>query len=358
MSSVVVSAILSFGCLASACTGAVADPGAPDSGLQQRGLDAQVQSLAPVRLADLEAIAVPRLAEPDLTAPDLAEPDLAEPDLTAPDLAPADLASLSGDAVMAAPLAASEGMPDAVPDAVRTRRVFRGQAFDTCAAPSLGTLRTWKQSSPYGALGIYVGGRNRACAQPQLSADWTRSATSMGWGLLPLYVGLQAPCINHGRSARMDPGSAAGQGTAEGRDAVNHARALAIRPGSPLYLDMESYARGSNNCTLTVLQYTAAWSHAVRAAGYLSGFYSSSDSGIADLASAALRRRTPELPDIVWYARWDGRNDTSGYGALGSGEWVSHQRVHQFVGNTSECHGGVRINIDRNAVDGPIAVVR
>nr|WP_166682447.1 DUF1906 domain-containing protein [Streptomyces sp. 846.5] len=333
MSSVVLSAMLSLGCLASVCTGAVADPGSPDAGLQQRGLDAQIQSLAPIQLSDLEAVAVPDLAAPDL-------------------------ASLSDDAVMAAHLAAPDSAPDAAPDAVRNRRVFRGQAFDTCAAPGLGALRTWKRSSPYGALGVYIGGRNRACAQPQLSADWTRSAASMGWGLLPLYVGLQAPCLNSGSSATMNPGNAAGQGTAEGRDAVNRARELAIRPGSPLYLDMESYARGSNSCTLTVLQYTAAWSHAVRAAGYLSGFYSSSDSGVADLSWAVGRRRVPELPDIVWYARWDGRNDTSGYGALGSGQWGSHQRVHQFVGNTSECHGGVRIHIDRNAVDGPVAVVR
>ncbi|MEY9839667.1 DUF1906 domain-containing protein [Streptacidiphilus sp. EB103A] len=338
MSSVVLSAMLSLGCLASVCTGAVADPGTQDAGLQQRGLDAQIQSLAPIQLSDLEAVAMP-----DLTAQDLAAPDLA---------------SLSDDAVMAARLAAPDAALASAPDAVRNRRVFRGQAFDTCVAPGLGALRTWKRSSPYGALGVYIGGRNRACAQPQLSADWTRSATSMGWSLLPLYVGLQAPCLNSGSSATMNPGNAAGQGTAEGRDAVNRARALAIRPGSPLYLDMESYARGSDSCTLTVLQYTAAWSHAVRAAGYLSGFYSSSDSGVADLSWAVGRRRVPELPDIVWYARWDGRNDTSGYGALGSGQWGSHQRVHQFVGNTSECHGGVRIHIDRDAVDGPVAVVR
>jgi hypothetical protein len=336
LSSVVLSALLSLSCLAATCTGAVAEPG---PGL--RGLDLRERSLAPVRLSDLEAIAVPGLAQPDL-------------------------APTSDDAVMAASLEAPNAAPQVLPaaapaaltEAVRTRRVFRGQAFDTCAAPSLAALRAWRQGgSPYGAVGIYIGGRNRACAQPQLSAGWTRSADAMGWGLLPLYVGLQAPCLTHGRSARMDPGSAADQGAAEGRDAVDHARSLAIAPGSPLYLDMESYPH-DGGCTGTVLQYTAAWSHAVRSAGYLSGFYSSSDSGISDLARSALHRGGPELPDVVWYARWDSRCDTSGYGALVDGEWVDHQRVHQFVGNTSASYGGVRITIDRNAVDAPIAVVR
>ena len=294
VSSVVLCAVLSLGCLAATCTGAAADP------------------------ASRDAVAAAPLAVP-----------------------------------FAAPAAA----PAAALDAVRARRVFRGQAFDTCAAPSLGTLQAWKHSSPYGALGVYIGGRNRACAQSQLSAGWTRSANATGWGLLPLYVGLQAPCITSGRSARMSPGSAATQGGAEGRDAVNHARALDISPGSPIYLDMETYDRDSDSCTEAVFRYVAAWTHAVHSAGYLSGFYSSADSGIADLAWAAPRRRVAELPDVVWYARWDGRNDTSGYNALGSGEWVYHQRVHQFVGNTSESHGGVRINIDRNAVDAPVAVV-
>ena len=320
MSSVVLGLILSLSCLASACTGAVADPG----------------TVAAPRLTTLsdDAVMAAPLAVP-LAAP------LAVP-LTAP---------------LAVPLTSPLAAPDAALDAVRARRVFRGQAFDTCSAPSLGTLRAWKGSSPYGALGIYIGGRNRACAQPQLSAGWTRSATSVGWGLLPLYVGLQSPCITSGRSARMNPGSAASQGAAEGRDAVNHARALAIGPGSPIYLDMETYDRYNAGCTQAVFQYVAAWTRAVHAAGYLSGFYSSADSGIADLAWGASRRRISELPDVVWYARWDGRNDTSGYDALASGEWVYHQRVHQFVGNTSESHGGVRINIDRNAVDAPVAVV-
>ena len=245
--------------------------------------------------------------------------------------------------------------------AARTPQIFTGQAFDTCAAPSLAALRSWHKTSPYGAIGIYIGGNNRGCAQPLLTPAWTRSATTIGWRLLPLYVGSQAPCLPaKSRTSRISAARALAQGTSEGKDAVKDASALALTPGSPLYLDMESYDRGSS-CTLAVLQYTAAWSRAVRAAGYLAGFYSSADTGIADIASAALNRSTravaTDLPDVLWYARWDNRASTDGYRALSSSQWAGHRRVHQFVGNAKESHGGVTMNIDRNAVDAPVALV-
>ena len=48
-------------------------------------------------------------------------------------------------------------------------------------------------ASPYRAVGIYVGGANEACAQPNLSPSWVAQESAAGWVLLPIYVGLQAP---------------------------------------------------------------------------------------------------------------------------------------------------------------------
>ena len=55
------------------------------------------------------------------------------------------------------------------------------KGFDACAAPSLTTLSKWKSSSPYTVVGIYIGGANRGCAQPNLSPTWITSAASQGW---------------------------------------------------------------------------------------------------------------------------------------------------------------------------------
>ena len=42
---------------------------------------------------------------------------------------------------------------------------FTGLAFDTCTAPTIAQMTAWK-ASPYKAIGIYIGGVNRSCAQP------------------------------------------------------------------------------------------------------------------------------------------------------------------------------------------------
>jgi hypothetical protein len=269
-------------------------------------------------------------------------------------------------ALAAVLLTVTSALPGAAAEAsAATPQTFAGQAFDTCSAPDLTLLQAWRTTSPYRAVGIYIGGSNRACAQPQLNHAWTRAANAQGWKLLPLYVGSQAPCVRNPRitpDRRIDPKRVLTQAQQQGRDAVNAARALGIGPGSPIYLDMESYPRGSGACTLAVLRFTAAWTQALHAAGYLSGFYSSADSGIADLAAAALepasRRSAGSYPDAVWYARWDARNDTSGYHALPSGGWAGHRRVHQYRGGITERYGGRAANIDRNAVDAPVALVR
>src|SRR6266702_3574104 len=35
---------------------------------------------------------------------------------------------------------------------------YTGQGFDACTAPSSAFMSTWKSASPYGAVGIYIGG--------------------------------------------------------------------------------------------------------------------------------------------------------------------------------------------------------
>src|SRR5262245_24145368 len=73
-------------------------------------------------------------------------------------------------------------------------RIYRGRGFDTCSAPSLAVLRAWRRGSAYRAVGVYFGGRARACAQPRLTRAWLRAGDRMGWRFLPLYMGSQPRC--------------------------------------------------------------------------------------------------------------------------------------------------------------------
>ena len=77
---------------------------------------------------------------------------------------------------------------------------YVGRGFDACTALALSSMRAWL-SSPYRALGIYVGGANRGCSQANLDAAWVDTVEGLGWNLMPLYVGLQAPCASQGNLA-------------------------------------------------------------------------------------------------------------------------------------------------------------
>jgi hypothetical protein len=226
--------------------------------------------------------------------------------------------------------------------------VFTGLGFDACTAPSSKSMAAWRASSPYEAIGVYIGGSNRGCSQPNLTASWVSAQTAGGWHLIPTYVGLQAPTSACTSCAKLSASQATAQGTAAAVDAVTQAGALSIGPGSPIYFDMEAYTRTSS-ATAATLAFLEAWTQKLHALGYTSGVYSSSASGIADLADQVGTGYV--LPDDIWFANWNGVASTSDP-YLPANAWTPHQRIHQYRGGHDETYGGATINIDNNYVDG------
>lgn len=232
---------------------------------------------------------------------------------------------------------------------------FRGWGMDTCRAPSTGTLKRWR-TSRYRALGIYFGGRGRACAQPRLTPGWVRTVDRMGWRLLPVYAGSQAPCATSGVKRHVAIGRhPKRQGTREGRDAARRAHALGLLPGSALYLDMESYDHRRTSCARRVLSFVRAWDREVGRSGYLPGFYSSADTGVRHFESAR-RAGVSDLPAVMWFARWRGTPRLYGEPTLRRSAWRG-RRIHQYAGNVRERHGGRSLLIDRDLIDAPVARV-
>jgi hypothetical protein len=229
-----------------------------------------------------------------------------------------------------------------------TGSTFTGLGFDTCSAPSTAAMDAWGVS-PYRAVGVYIGGINSACAQPNLTAGWVATEAAAGWHLIPTYVGLQAPSTSCG-CARIDPAKAAAQGDAAATDAISRAQSLGIGAGNPVYFDMEAYGRGAR--TSAVLGFLAAWTNRLHAGGYRSGVYSSGASGIADLAGA-FGSGYPE-PDDIWVGDWNGESTTNDP-YLPAGAWSEHQRIHQYRGGHPESYGGVAIDIDNDALDADTA---
>ncbi|WBP84817.1 DUF1906 domain-containing protein [Kitasatospora cathayae] len=231
---------------------------------------------------------------------------------------------------------------------------YTGAGFDACSAPPVEALYVWRVASPYGAVNIYSSGGQRGCEQPRLTPQWVATVRAMGWKLVPTHVGLQAPCAQRpDKPLRIDPDRAEEQGGAEAGEAAAALGELGLGPGSPVYLDIEAYPVGDPVCSRAVVDFTVGWTRGLRAAGYRSGFYSSTDSGIADLVAAARSGRAP-LPDALWYARWDGRPTVSGQAGLPDDLWAGH-RIHQYRGSADETYGGVTLSVDPDALDGLVA---
>jgi len=231
-----------------------------------------------------------------------------------------------------------------------------GMAFDTCAAPSAATMSSWL-ASPYRAAGIYIGGSMRACGDGNLSSTWVAAVRSMGWGLLPIYVGAQAPCVNQTGLATITASQTAAQGTAGADDAVTQAQRFGLGAGTPIYYDMEAYNSSAAGCSQTVMTFISAWTGELHRLGYKSGAYGSSGSLMVDM-SRSVGTSGFAAPDEVWFAHWNQlqtTSDAASYPGFPDGDWSHHQRLHQYSGGSTQSWGGASVNIDANWVDAAVA---
>jgi Domain of unknown function (DUF1906) len=215
-----------------------------------------------------------------------------------------------------------------------------GYGFDTCTAPSLADMDAWL-SSPYRTVGVYIGGANEACAQPNLTPAWVSDVEDQGWSLIPIYVGLQAPCVEQSGLASIDSSDASAEGTAAAEDAATDAQGVGLAKGSPIFFDMEAYGDG---CSSTVTTFLSSWNYELGLLGYTSGIYEST-SNVGDLVNDP-----PAQPDILWFAQWDDIATTSN-AYVPSYLWTDNQRIKQYEGGHVESYDGVALDIDSDYVD-------
>ncbi len=246
---------------------------------------------------------------------------------------------------------------------------YAGLGFDVCTTPSATDMAAWSASSPYAAIGIYIGGVNAACLGGNLTSSWVSSESAAGWHMIPIYVGLQAPgnsCGCQALSTTQTNGqyaTAAAQGTAAAQDAVTQAQALGIGAGNPIYYDMEGYTP-STTTSGAVLAFLQAWTQQLHLSDYYSGVYSSGTSGITDLVDNY--GTTYVEPDEIWTGDWNcspsapaPTSPANPY--VPATDWPGAHQLLQYYsdgpgcGNAPETYGGVTISIDRDFVDAPTA---
>ena len=268
-----------------------------------------------------------------------------------------------GPASAAFPAAPSDTGPGPVGRAAgRTPAPARGHhlMMDTATAPSSSTISQWQATSPYSAVGVYVDVADRYDnrhdkVQANLTPTWVDQVLAGRWQILPIYVGLQAPCptsSNVGRFKKMSGNAsiARSQGAAAASNAAASVRALRIPATSPIVYDLEGYA-STSSCAKAVQSFLAGWTTRLHQLGLRPGVYGSRLSTMTDLTNATMSASYP-APDVIWEATDSGNADTT-FSTPPPGMWEG-RRINQFYLGVNRRWGGIQLNIDESAVQDSI----
>ncbi len=209
--------------------------------------------------------------------------------------------------------------------------------FDTVATGTTAVMQAWWNYSPYHDVGIYLSGSDNHIPQddPNLDNDaWVNTVTAMGWGLMPIWVGLQAPAgcnklhvsrISQNRKLRVE------QADTEAVSAESSATTAGIGEGNIIYYDMEGY-NDSAGCNSSVVDYLKLWIGRIHNDGFKAGVYVSGSN--ADI----LARANPDAVYVAVAGKTSGSARASIwqiYKNLHDSQFPNHQRIHQY--NDGDC---------------------
>ena len=239
-----------------------------------------------------------------------------------------------------------------------TVTVQNREGFDRCAVPTVSQMQTWWTTSPYKAAGVYIGGENHSCKTQNISSSWITSILNQGWGIIPTWVGPQAPsvfgnCQTSCSKMSTNASTAETQGVAEANKAADQAVAYGLS-GTIIYYDMEAYDRNVSGSV--VRAFMNGWSRRLRERGFKAGGYSSRLT-VSDWASIA------NPPDAIWFTWFfndgvpcgDACHTVFGVPSISDSLWVNHQRLRQTSSGFSRCWGSTCLTIDEDWLDGPVA---
>jgi hypothetical protein len=234
--------------------------------------------------------------------------------------------------------------------------VSQNEGFDKACVEPVSNMDTWWHYSPYYDTGVYLGGSNVHCKNnTYLNSTWVSQVSDMGWGLMPLWVGPQAPCLDPSKFYLIDPSQAYSQGVAQADLAVNAANSFGIT-NSIIYYDMEYYPRDASTCSNAVLSFVQGWIYELHGRQFKAGVYFH--------YSDRLDFTTLALLDAVWITKWDGIDSVWNIGDLSNSLWSNHQRIHQYCSDGSgvpcttyglgDSFGGVQFGVDGDVEDAPV----
>ena len=261
--------------------------------------------------------------------------------------------------------------------------------FDKSHVLSTDDMKAWWASSPYYDVGIYALDSPNRANDPTLAGNngqdgqaWVDTVIGYGWGIIPIWFGLQAPCACNNPTGphahdtypncrlfghktkngnewisgaySFDPAEAYQQGIQQAKDAITSVQKLGL-DGSIIYVDSEQYT-STQACGAAARQYLSGFVDQLHNSGGVAGIYG----GLYDVTDHS-------AADSAWVARADNRVTVwnLGHGLAGSADlpdtcspdncWDNKKRIHQYRVDTFETWGSTtNAQVDDDLVDATI----
>jgi probable HAF family extracellular repeat protein len=233
-------------------------------------------------------------------------------------------------------------------------------AFDATNVPTVPQMSAWITSSPFYDVYIYLPHSPNRHNDPILVSKngpgWISSVEGQGWGLVPIWFGLQSTCVitqtGITQFINTTPATASTQGAGQADLAVAQDKLLGITSGI-IYLDVENYKLGAT-CSAAVQAYVDGFVSEIRAyPGFNAGVYANPAPITGDISKVS------PSPAAIWIAKADNQVTIWNQG-ISDSLWPNSQRMHQFLNNTNPNNapnatwGGVPLSIDYDIDNGPV----
>jgi hypothetical protein len=186
-----------------------------------------------------------------------------------------------------------------------------------------------------------------------ISSTWAANISSNvpgGWGVVPVYVGAQAPystCSSNDYNDQIQSSNATNQGITDGYNAAQVVEAQGFY--DLVFDDMENFYYFNSNCAGMVCAYLNGWVYAVHNSGLRAGVYGLQ---AAECESSLAGNPAQHLPDYIWPSHY-GEQYESAWNVcydicIPNGQWVYDQRDAQYGPSLVSPNG---LSYDADCVD-------
>jgi len=229
---------------------------------------------------------------------------------------------------------------------------------------SLGAMQAWMNSSPFYDVYIYLpNSPNRhndpILGDPKNGPAWVSGVEAQGWGIGPIWFGLQSSCIINQPQVTQYFGVNGADPNKQGKDAADQAVAqdklLGITSGI-IWLNIENYTTGGA-CSTAAQGYVAGFVSEIGVyPGYTAGVYANPNPITKDIS------QVKPAPAAIWITKTPPVTNpipsvTIWNQGISDNPWPNGQRMHQFLidkEGQGVTWGKVSLDIDYDINHGPV----